>query len=184
MAIYLIRGQLISSGNKTDRALPLPSILSPVSSAPSSCRVHGPTLCIPSLNPWNLLSEVSAILRESLFLLTRRATCAILLTRCARVPGSSSRAGPWGRVWHFRSEGTPRITISFLSRDLRIAQAYPQLDSGYGSGITQCLLHYTCPPPACTREGLSPRPAGSMDQSPDDGRGSTLRQFPRSHRSL
>ena len=56
MVVYLIRGQLIYSGNKTDRALPLPPILSVVSSVPSSCHDHGLTLATPSLSLWNPLS--------------------------------------------------------------------------------------------------------------------------------
>lgn len=44
MVGYLIRGQLISLRIKTDGALPLLSILSLVSSAPSSRHVHGLTL--------------------------------------------------------------------------------------------------------------------------------------------
>lgn len=103
------------SRNKTDGALPPPVSISLVSSDPPSRHVHGLTLCIPSLSLWNPLSALSAIPVDSLFLLTRRACCGPLDVY-ARVPGSSSRAGPWGRVWHFRSEGTPRITISFLSR--------------------------------------------------------------------
>lgn len=108
------------------------------------------------------------------------------------VPASCFRALPaslltrraWGSARRFESEGCWRITISYLGRCSVITQAYPQLDSGHGSGIIQYLLHYMCRSLSYRQEGPSPRPAGSMDQSVDDGKGSTFAQFPRSHRSL
>ena len=65
MVVYLIRGQLIYLRIKTDGALPLPPIPSLVSSAPSSCRVHGAALCIPYLSIWNPSDGVSGTLSDS-----------------------------------------------------------------------------------------------------------------------
>ena len=65
MVVYLIRGQLNSSRNKTDGALPLPPILSVVSSTPSSCHDHGATLATPSLSIWNPSDGVSGTLSDS-----------------------------------------------------------------------------------------------------------------------